>query len=104
MRSARVFVSKVYAGDLIEEAAGRFAFEYLPEFVGPPVSLTMPVVQKRFEYDRFPPFFDGLLPEGNRLEALLKVAKLDASDYLGQLITVGQDLVGTVTVTPGEER
>jgi len=32
------------------------------------------------------------------LEALLKVLKLDADDYLGQLLILGEDLVGAVTV------
>ncbi len=58
----------------------------------------MPVSEKTFEYATFPPFFDGLLPEGMQLEALLKGAKIDADDLLQQLIAVGHDLVGNVTV------
>jgi len=90
----------VYAGDLSQQERGRFVFTYASDYSGTPVSLTMPVATKHFEYEGFPPFFDGLLPEGNRLERLLKVAKLDATDYLGQLLAVGEDLVGNVTVTP----
>ena len=62
MRRARVFVSKQHAGYLIAEDDGRFVFEYAPGYDGPPVSLTMPVSQRRWEYAAFPPFFDGLLP------------------------------------------
>jgi serine/threonine-protein kinase HipA len=51
-----------------------------------------------YEFKTFPPFFDGLLPEGAQLEGLLRLKKLDRSDYFGQLISVGQDLVGAVTV------
>ena len=60
----------------------------------------MPVEQREFDYDRFPPFFDGLLPEGWQLEALLRSAKLDRRDYMGQLLAVGSDTVGAVTVAP----
>jgi serine/threonine-protein kinase HipA len=58
----------------------------------------MPVEEKEFIFDRFPPYFDGLLPEGVLLEGLLKQRKIDKYDYLSQLIAVGNDLVGAVTV------
>jgi serine/threonine-protein kinase HipA len=38
------------------------------------------------------------LPEGLLLEGLLKQRKIDKFDYLSQLIAVGNDLVGAVTV------
>ena len=43
-------------------------------------------------------FFDGLLPEGVMLESLLKKRKLDRHDYFGQLVILGADLVGAITV------
>jgi serine/threonine-protein kinase HipA len=49
-------------------------------------------------FETFPPFFEGLLPEGYQLDALLRKAKLDKNDYFSQLVTVGRDLVGSVTV------
>ncbi|CDR34237.1 HipA N-terminal domain-containing protein [Criblamydia sequanensis] len=58
----------------------------------------MPTTKQVYEYDKFPPFFEGLLPEGMMLEGLLRHAKLDRDDLIGQLITVGKDLVGNVTV------
>ena len=42
--------------------------------------------------------FEGLLPEGMMLEALLRKYKIDRNDYFGQIIMVGQDVVGAVTV------
>ncbi|MQY80452.1 MAG: toxin HipA, partial [Bacteroidetes bacterium] len=56
-----------------------------------------------FEFDEFPPFFDGLLPEGFQLEALLKQKKIDRDDLFIQLITVGEDLVGAVTIKESDE-
>jgi len=58
----------------------------------------MPRERKEFTYHTFPPFFDGVLPEGLRLEALLRQAKIDRDDLFSQLIAVGRDLVGNVTV------
>ena len=75
-----------------------YRFSYLKDYVDEPVSLTMPVEKKVFEFDCFPPFFDGVLPEGFELETLLKRSKIDADDYFLQLVTVGNDLVGNVTV------
>ena len=58
----------------------------------------MPIRERIFEFDRFPPFFDGLLPEGVLLEALLKRRKIDRQDYFSQIVAVGEDLVGAATV------
>ncbi len=99
MRSAEVYVHGVLAGTLQElEKRKRFRFTYSPEYQGPAVSLTMPLTENPFLFDSFPPFFDGLLPEGNQLEGLLRQAKLDRHDYFGQLVAVGEDMVGAVTV------
>jgi serine/threonine-protein kinase HipA len=99
VRRARVFVHGTPAGFLTEiERGRRFRFEYLPDYAGPPVSLTMPRTASRCDFEGFPPFFDGLLPEGLMLEALLRQRKIDRSDCFSQLIAVGGDLVGAVTV------
>ncbi|MDX2346428.1 MAG: HipA N-terminal domain-containing protein [Legionella sp.] len=46
----------------------------------------------------FPGFFEGLLPEGVILEALLRQYKIDENDYFQQLIIVGRNVVGAVTI------
>ncbi len=99
MRVANVFMHGRKAGTLIEETAGKeYRFEYDGDYDGEPISLCMPISKRTFEYDRFPPFFDGLLPEGVLLEALLRRGKIDSGDYFSQLLAVGADLVGAVTV------
>ncbi len=35
------------------------------DYHGAPVSLTMPLANKIYEFNVFPPFFEGLLPEGH---------------------------------------
>lgn len=51
----------------------------LPEYAGSAVSLTMPQRTEPYCFDTFPPLFDGLLPEGLQLEALLRKHKIDRS-------------------------
>lgn len=99
MKYLRILMHGTPAGVLEEEEPERlYRFSYDPEYTGQPISLTMPVQEEVFEFDRFPPFFDGLLPEGEMLQAMLQQAKLDKRDYMGQLLAVGADLVGAVTV------
>lgn len=98
MRSVVVCVGGARAGLLVELEAGHFRFTYDQDYSGPPVSLALPVSPTPYEFTGFPPFFDGLLPEGVMLEGLLRQEKLDAGDCLGQLLSVGQELVGSVTV------
>ncbi len=100
MRKAEVHQQNVRAGTLDELGGDRWRFTYAEGYSGEPVSLTMPVAQTTHEFDRFPPAFEGLLPEGIQLEAMLRRYKLDRTDLFGQLIVVGQDLVGSLTVTP----
>ncbi|NOX47482.1 MAG: toxin HipA [Chlorobi bacterium] len=99
MRKSKVFVSGLQAGFLVEMEQGKeYYFEYLPGYSGQAVSLTMPVSQQKYVFGIFPPFFDGLLPEGWQLDALLKNKKIDRHDYFSQLINVGKDMVGNVTL------
>ena len=98
MRKAKVLVHGIFAGILSEENRNKFSFDYDQKYKGPPVSLALPVREESYEFLSFPPFFDGLLPEGDMLAGLLRHRKLDKNDFLGQLIAVGEDLVGAVTV------
>jgi serine/threonine-protein kinase HipA len=99
MKKAKIYMGKTLAGYLEEIERGKnYLFRYEPEYAGLPVSMTMPTVQKEYSFETFPSFFDGVLPEGIMLEALLRQRKLDKNDLFGQLIAVGKDLVGAVSV------
>jgi serine/threonine-protein kinase HipA len=98
MRQAEIFVNNILAGYLYESADKKYQFNYLPEYQGPPISLILPVSQKTYEFSQFPAFFDGLLPEGVQLEGLLKKYKIDRNDMFTQLVTIGEDTVGAITV------
>ena len=99
MRKAKVYMHNSLAGYLYEEEKNKkYKFSYDENYKGDPVSLTMPVDIKEFLFNSFPPFFDGLLPEGIQLDGLLRIRKIDKEDYFSQLVTVGADLVGAVSV------
>lgn len=99
MRKAKVFVKGIKAGTLTEIKRGaEYVFEYLEGYHGLEVSRTMPVNNRVYKFDKFPPFFDGLLPEGIQLEGLLKIKKIDKNDFFSQLLAIGEDMVGVVTV------
>ena len=89
---------------LIEIQFGsKYLFEYREGYSGMPVSLTLPVSDKVYEFSAFPPFFEGLLPEGYQLEGLLKYGKVDRNDLFAQLMAVGDDMVGNITVREVQE-
>ncbi len=99
MRRAAIHVHSVLAGILQEMAPGtKYQFQYEPDYAGPPVSMTLPVAHEVYHFETFPPFFEGLLPEGDMLEGLLRQHKIDRRDCFSQLIAVGRDTVGAVTI------
>jgi serine/threonine-protein kinase HipA len=101
MREALVLMHGVAAAVLTEGDGRReYRLTYRAGYEGPPVSLALPVRTEPYVFDGFPPFGDGLLPEGLQLEALLRAVKLDRDDCFAQLLAVGGDLVGAVTIEP----
>lgn len=85
------------AGHLAELPSGGWIFRYLAGYDGPPVSLALPMREQPWIFATFPPFLEGLLPEGPQLEALLRKHKIDRGDCFGQLMVVGHDVVGSLT-------
>ncbi len=98
LRRAAVSQAGKLAGYLEEWAGNTWSFIYLGDYQGTPVSLTMPLQDEPYLFPSFPPVFEGLLPEGPRLESLLRLHKIDRGDSFRQLVTVGADMVGSLTV------
>lgn len=101
MRVARIYQQDQLAGLLEEKDDGMYCFTYDTAFRGEPVSLSMPTGRQVWEFPRFPAPFEGLLPEGAQLEALLRLRKLDRNDLFGQLLAVGRDVVGSLRIEAG---
>lgn len=100
MRLARIYQQDQLAGLLEARDDGSYRFTYDAAFHGEPVSLTMPTSRRVWEFPRFPAPFEGLLPEGVQLDALLRLRKLDRNDLFGQLLAVGHDVVGSLRIEP----
>lgn len=98
MKIAQIFQQGVLAGTLEALDDGSYRFTYRSDYNGESVSLTMPLRQRMWHFPRFPSVFEGLLPEGAQLEALLRRRKLDKSDLFGQLLSVGEDVVGSLQI------
>ena len=103
MRKAKVCMHGHDAGVLIEHARNKYSFQYFASYSGEPISLTMPVKEEHYIYGSFPPFFEGLLPEGYNRNQLLTLRKIDADDYFSMLMYLGQDVVGATTITELKE-
>lgn len=97
MNEIHIYAQGEPAGSLFQLAANEYLFRYKDGYSGEPVSLTMPLLKSEYHYDTFPPFFEGLLPEGEMLEGLLRQNKIDRNDLFAQLAAVGADMVGAVT-------
>jgi serine/threonine-protein kinase HipA len=103
MRKAIVFFKEQLAGTLTEVEFGKkYEFEYFEDYDDNGISLTMPTSIRKYTFDSFPPFFDGLLPEGFQLEGLLKTSKIDKNDCFSQLMATGEDLPGAITAKETE--
>ena len=98
MKVARIYQQDQLAGLLEERDDGTYRFAYDDAFRGEPVSLTMPTSRRVWEFPRFPAPFEGLLPEGVQLDALLRLRKLDRNDLFSQLLAVGRDVVGSLRI------
>lgn len=89
-RTAFIFVQNIYAGKLSESDSG-YIFEYDDEYLRNPnsksVSLTLPLIEKRYDSKTLFPFFDdGLIPEGWLLSVVSRSWKIDRKDRFGLLI------------------
>jgi len=98
MRKAEVYQQGELAGTLEEIDRSHYRFIYATGYVGEPISLALPVREVPYEFDKFPALFEGLLPEGLQLEALLRRYKVDKKDMFQQLLIVGEDVVGSLSI------
>lgn len=98
MRKAIIFINSMKAAEFIEHNRKHYELKYLDGYRGNPLSMTLPIKHGGYEFNQFPPYFEGVLPEGSMLEALLKTKKIDRDDLFSQLLAVGADLVGHATV------
>ncbi len=89
------------AGHLTEDENG-FHFQYDQSYLKneepEPISLTLPLTDKKYESKVLFPFFDGLIPEGWLLDIAQKNWKLNPNDRMEILLKTCQDCIGAVSI------
>ena len=93
-----ILINGIHAGILEESEDGKkYSFAYDDYYRGEGISLTIPVQKKIWEFERFPEYFENLLPEGLVLEGVCKLKEIGKNDYFSQLVAAGNNLLGNVT-------
>jgi serine/threonine-protein kinase HipA len=104
--SALVYYMDKKAG-LLKKTEDGYEFEYdlsyLNDIDAKPISLTIPLTQKKYFSERLFSFFENLLPEGFLLDMTVAKLKIDKNDKFNILLHVGKDTVGAVSIEPLEE-
>ena len=100
-RRAVVLFQDEEAG-LIEETESGYSFTYNDEFIkkNKPLSVSLPLKQKKYENNDLFPFFAGLLPEGWYLDLVVKTLKIDKRDNFGILLNTCKETIGAVAIIP----
>ncbi|MEM9885130.1 MAG: HipA N-terminal domain-containing protein [Bacteroidota bacterium] len=103
MRKAAVFRNDIFAGTLIEENRHQYVFVYDDLYFlnkdYPPISLTLPKTQKRYEEAYLFPFFYNMLSEGSNKELQCLHLKIDENDHFDLLVKTAQyDTIGPIRV------
>lgn len=100
---ALVFYGDKEAGELVKSQRG-FEFAYKPDYLreadSMPISLALPLTDRKYESPVLFPFFVGLLPEGWLLKLICAETKIDKNDMFRLLLYTGKDPVGAVSVRP----
>ena len=103
---AIVFYGNKEAGELVKKP-GSYEFLYKPDYLrdpeAMPISLAMPLTERKYESTILFPFFDGLLPEGWLLELTCTSAKIDKNDKFHLLLHTGKDPIGAISIRPFDQ-
>lgn len=96
-----VYLNNKFVGELIRDE-GEFIFEYdVTYFSDPqslPLSLSLPKSQRRYQFKKLFPFFEGLLSEGWMRKIQETSQQIDERDSFTRLLENGEELIGAVSV------
>ena len=103
MRQAEIHFKGEKAGLLTQLDNGHFVYKYddiwMADTSKPPISLTLPKSNTKYESDYLFPFFYNMLPEGTNKQVVCKHMRIDNNDYFSLLlITARYDTIGAVTI------
>ncbi|RJT37424.1 HipA N-terminal domain-containing protein [Rahnella woolbedingensis] len=86
------------AAGVLSERESKYAFSYYAAYMGPALSLSMPVRIEPYLSQDLHPFFKGLAPEGWLRKRYSEIQKIDSRDLFGLLMHNGDDLLGAVVI------
>ncbi|WP_150539058.1 HipA N-terminal domain-containing protein [Actinobacillus vicugnae] len=96
-RSAKVFLYDEPVGQIYQDERG-FHFFYFKNYVGIPLSLSLPVAQQSFHSEQLFPYFASLIPEGWLKAKYSVLQKIDEQDQFGILLNNGENMLGAITI------
>jgi serine/threonine-protein kinase HipA len=90
-------------GYLRKLSSGATTFQYAPEWLATsgarPISLSLPLKATAYESDRVYNFFDNLLPDSERIRAMIQARfQIASSQPLDLLAAIGADCVGAIQI------
>lgn len=105
MRKCKVFVKRIYAGELTETDQRDYTFDYDETYLlndnYPAVSLTLPKKTAHFHSKKLFSFFFNMLSEGENRKRQSELLHIDEDDDFGILLETAQyDTPGCVTIEP----
>ncbi|HRO42230.1 MAG TPA: HipA N-terminal domain-containing protein [Flavipsychrobacter sp.] len=103
MKQGRVMNNDLEAGILSKLDDGTYVFEYNDTYyrddAKPPISLTLPKLQKQHTSKTLFPFFFNLLSEGSNRELQSIRLKIDKEDHFSLLLkTAAHETIGAIRV------
>ena len=96
-RKLEVWLYDEVAG-ILTERESKYEFSYGAAYMGPALSISMPVRAEPYISEDLHPFFKGLAPEGWLRKRYSEIQKIDSRDLFGLLMHNGDDLLGAIVI------
>lgn len=96
-RVGKVFLYGKPIGILSQDSDG-FHFYYDLDYVGIPLSLSLPLEKREFHAKTLFPYFASLVPEGWLKKTYSTLQKTDEDDLFGLLLNNGENMLGAIQI------
>lgn len=101
MADLSVVINGQIAGRITRTGARGAELEYEPDWEGVPLSTSLPATRRRHGAAAVTPYLWGLLPDNdNVIQRWAREARVSATDIVGLLAAVGEDVAGAAQYVP----
>jgi len=87
------------SGSDSQNASFSYDKAYLERPCSHPISISLPLTEKRFSAENTRTFFEGLLPSGFSRKHIINALHIDESDYIAVLKILGKDYLGALNIS-----